>query len=861
MKRKINVIIELHPLGEGCEVMKMKEKMNVGGMTCSACQAHVEKSVRKLEGVRNVEVNLLLNNMTVEYDEAVVTQSDIIKAVESGGYSASPMTEKKEVKVETIEDDTKRQQKNLIYSILLLLVLMYIAMGHMIGLPLPSIMEGVENSIAFALTQMLIASIVMLIQKHYYINGFKSLIHKAPNMDTLIMLGSGASYIYGIYAIYAIGYALGHQNMEMAMHYRHQLYFESAAMIVTLISVGKYMESNSKKKTSDAISKLIQLAPDTVIVRRDGVEKEVSISEVVVGDQVIVRSGGRIGVDGKIIEGHASIDTSALTGESLPVDKGVGEEVMSATLVLNGHIVYEASRVGSDTTLSKIIDLVSEASASKAPISRLADKVSGIFVPAVMTISVVTFIIWLLLGESFSFALSMGISVLVISCPCALGLATPTAIMVGTGKGAENGILIKSASSLETAHQVDTVILDKTGTITYGKPHVEQIKSTISEQQLLSYVVSLESISDHPLALAIKEKANGYPQYEVKNAQNLIGKGLIGEVNGHQLGVGNIILASELGIDTTLAKKEMEEFALKGMTPLLAFMDGSYIGIIGIADRIKPNSQKAIRRLKEMGLHVMMVTGDHPITANALAKKAGVDDVVSQVLPQNKERIVYELMEKGHKVMMVGDGINDAPALTRADVGVAIGAGSDIALDSADIVLMRDDLADVVGAIELSRKVIKNIKENLFWAFFYNTVGIPLAAGLFYYSHGIALSPMLGAACMSMSSFCVVSNALRLRFFKPSLRSEPDNQEIMVQEIKIEEKEEKGMTKTLSVEGMMCVRCVAHVKKALEKMDGVSNVEVSLEENKAVVTLTKEIDEATFKAVIEDAGYELKGII
>lgn len=837
----------------------MKEKMNVGGMTCSACQAHVEKSVSKLEGVRKVEVNLLLNNMIVDYDEKVVSQQDIIKAVESGGYTASAINDKKDVKPTGIPDDNKKQKRNLIISIVLLLVLMYIAMGHMVGLPLPSFMDGIENAMAFALTQMLIASVVMLIQKHYYVNGWKALIHKAPNMDTLIMLGSGASYIYGIYAIYAIGYALGHQDMMMASHYRHQLYFESAAMIVTLISVGKYMESNSKKKTSDAISKLMKLAPDTVSVIRNGIEEEINIADVVVGDRVVARTGGRIGVDGRIIEGHASIDTSALTGESLPVDKGVGDEVMSATLVLNGHIIYEASHVGSDTTLSKIIDLVSEASASKAPISRLADKVSGIFVPTVISISIVTFIIWLAMGQTFSFALSMAIAVLVISCPCALGLATPTAIMVGTGKGAENGILIKSATSLETAHQVDTVILDKTGTITYGKPSVEAIQSTIEENELLRYVASLEAISDHPLALAIKEKARQLPLYSVDDTQNLIGKGLIGKVNGHDLGVGNITLANELGVETIEAQKQMELFAAKGMTPLLVFMDGKYVGIIGIADQIKPNSKKAIMRLKEMGFHVMMVTGDHPTTAKALAKKAGVDDVVSQVLPQNKERIVFDLMKKGHKVMMVGDGINDAPALTRADVGVAIGAGSDIALDSADIVLMRDDLIDVVSAIELSHKVIKNIKQNLFWAFIYNTIGIPLAAGLLYNSHGLALSPMFGAACMSLSSFCVVSNALRLRFFKPSLKSEPIEVAPIINIIEAKEEENK-MKKTLSIEGMMCMHCVAHVRKALEKMEGVSEVEVSLDNNNAVVTLTKDIEEATFKAVIEDAGYELKGI-
>ena len=834
----------------------MKEKMNVGGMTCSACQAHVEKSVLKLAGIKKVEVNLLLNNMTVEYDENIVSQSDIIKAVESGGYSASPLNQnqQKETKIEVIEDDNKKQKRHLIISIILLLCLMYIAMGHMIGLPLPSILHGVENSVGFAFTQMLIATLVMLIQKRYYINGFKALIHKAPNMDTLIMLGSIASYIYGIYAIYAIGYGLGHQDLEMVNYYRHHLYFESAAMIVTLISVGKYMESNSKKKTSDAISKLMQLSPDMVFVRKGNDVVEVKVSEVKVGDIVVVNSGGKIGVDGKIIKGHASIDSSALTGESLPLEKAIGDEVMSATLVLNGHIEYEATRVGKDTTLSKIIDLVSEASASKAPISRLADKVSGIFVPVVMTISVLTFIIWTILGKEFSFALSMAISVLVISCPCALGLATPTAIMVGTGKGAENGILVKSAVSLELANQIDTIVLDKTGTITHGKPHVEIIETDMDQNKLISYVASLESISDHPLAYAIVKKAKGLKRYNVEDSRNIIGKGLVGKVDGHELAVGNIALAKELNIDSTIAIEKVETYAKQGMTPLIVMMDGQYAGIIGIADQIKESSKKAIERLKEMGLKVIMVTGDHYSTANATAKKVGIDEVVSEVLPQNKERIVYDLIEKGQKVMMVGDGINDAPALTRAHIGVAIGKGSDIAIDSADIVLMKNSLIDVVTTIELSHKVIKNIKENLFWAFFYNTIGIPVAAGILYSNYGIALSPMIGAACMSMSSFCVVTNALRLRLYKPTLVA-------VHEEIIEEEKEEEiFMKKTLLIEGMMCMRCVAHVKKALEKMDGVVEVEVSLEENNAIVTCERDITAEEFKAIIEAEDYIFKGM-
>lgn len=838
----------------------MKEKMNVGGMTCSACQAHVEKSVCSLEGVKKVEVNLLLNNMTVEYDENSVSQDDIIKAVESGGYTASPLNEDK-VKTSSVSevlDESLDLKKKLQWSVTLLMVLMYVTMGHMVGLALPSFLDGVKNAIPFAMTQLILTSIIMLLQKHYYINGWKALKHKVANMDTLIMLGSGAAYIYGLFAIYVMGYGLGHGDLEIVMHYRHQLYFESAAMIVTLISVGKYLESNSKKKTSDAISKLMQLAPDTVIVLRDNAEIEIPVEEVVVGDLIVVRSGGRIGVDGRIVKGQGALDTSALTGESLPVDKGVGDEVMSATMLLNGHIIYEATHIGSDTTLSKIIDLVSEASASKAPISRLADKVSAIFVPTVIVIACITLVVWLLLGYDFNFALSMAISVLVISCPCALGLATPTAIMVGTGKGAENGILIKSAESLEIAHEVDTVVLDKTGTITYGKPSVVAIETILDENQLLSYVASLESISDHPLAQAIIERANGLPKYEVSEASNIIGKGLIGVVDGHRLGIGNIALAQEFMEDIDQVKENLEVFANEGMTPLVVCMDKQWVGMIGIADKIKPNSAKAVAKLQEMGIHVKMLTGDHPTTAKALAKKLNLDDVVAEVLPADKERIVRELVASNHCVMMVGDGINDAPALMSASVGVAIGAGSDIALDSADIVLMRDDLIDVVGAIELSRHVIKNIKENLFWAFFYNLIGIPLAAGVFYPINGWALSPMFGAAAMSLSSVCVVSNALRLRFFKPSLKIEVKEDAEVKKEMM---KEEKEMKQVLNIEGMMCQMCVKHVTKALTDLEGVKACEVNLEANQATVTVEQPISKEIYQEAITKAGYELKGIV
>lgn len=834
----------------------MKEKMNIGGMTCSACQAHVEKSVRALKGVSQADVNLLLHTMTVTYDEKVVSQQDIVQAVEKGGYTAQPLSKTTSNQSKAVLSQPHDEKKRLWICVVLLLILMYFSMGDMAGLQLPAIFCGNENALILSLTQMLLASMVMLLQNHYYINGWKALKHRAANMDTLIMLGSGAAFVYGVFAVYFIGYGLGHQNEMMVTHYLHQLYFESAAMIVTLVSVGKYLESSSKSKTSEAISKLISLAPDTVTVIQDGKEQEVRLEDVCVGDQIIVRSGGRIGVDGKIVSGHGAVDESALTGESLPVDKQIGDRVMSASVLVNGHFVYEATHIGTDTTLSKIIELVQEASASKAPISRLADKVSGIFVPTVITIATVTLLVWLALGQDFSFALSMAISVLVISCPCALGLATPTAIMVGTGKGAENGILIKSAESLEIAHQVDTVVLDKTGTITSGQPTVEVIETTGDVDRLLIYAASLEAISDHPLAKAVFQEAQ---QRQLQllpsvDGHNYIGKGLMGMVDGHRVGIGNSQLAADFGLGVATAQAKIDAFAMQGMTPLLVFVDDALAGVIGLADQVKAGSKDAIAALKSMGIHVKMLTGDHPKTAAAIAQKVGIEDVVAEVLPADKERIVRELKAAGHRVMMVGDGINDAPALMSASVGVAIGAGSDIALDSADIVLMRDDLADVVMAIELSQAVIRNIKQNLFWAFFYNSIGIPLAAGVLYPTYGLMLNPMFGAAAMSLSSVCVVSNALRLRFFKPKHRTMESHVKQQIKE------EKKTMKKILDIEGMMCQHCVMHVRKALEKIDGVTVEEVSFEKNQAVVTLHAALDDKIFNDAIEDAGYTLKGI-
>lgn len=841
----------------------MKEKMKIDGMTCSACQAHVEKSVRALNGVIEANVNLLLNTMNVEYDENVVTQEEIISAVESGGYGACPInTDASIAKQETqpiakIENESKQLKSRLWASVIFLLLLMYISMGHMMGFPLPGFLSGTKNALAFAFTQFLIASIILLIQKHYFINGFKALYHRAANMDSLIAVGAGASYIYGIFAIYMIGYALGHQDMTLAHHYQMDLYFESAAMIVTLISVGKYLESRSKGKTSDAISRLMQLAPDTAILLRDGKEVEVSLREVRKGDHVVVKSGGRIPVDGIVLEGEGYVDESALTGESIPVKKQKNDQLMSATLLNNGRMIYEATHVGEDTTLSKIIQLVEEASASKAPISRLADKVSGIFVPTVMVIALITMIVWLALGQEFSFALSMGISVLVISCPCALGLATPTAIMVGTGKGAENGILIKSAQSLEVAHEVDTIIFDKTGTITYGRPNVIQTITQMNEQELLRLVASLETISDHPLAKAVLRKAEGLQLYPVNSSQNLVGMGLFGEVNGHQVAVGNESLMKHLEIDTSGVFSIVDQMASEALTPLIVSIDGNISGYLGIADEVKESSLEAIAHLKKMGIRMMMLTGDHRKNAVALQKKLGLDEVVAEVLPQDKEAIVSSMVKQGHHVMMVGDGINDAPALTSASVGVAIGAGSDIAIDSADIVLIRNDLRDVVSAIELSRKVIVNIKENLFWAFIYNIIGIPLAAGAFYYLNGWRLTPMFGAAAMSLSSFCVVTNALRLRFFKSSFANKSSS--VHEDELELKKEEEKKMQKTIQVEGMMCQHCVSHVKNALEKIPGVQ-AEVSLEKHEAIVTFEQEIDNETLTKAIQEAGYECKGI-
>ena len=826
----------------------MTEKFNVTGMTCSACSAHVEKSVKKLNGVKSVNVNLLQNNMHVDFDETAVSVDDIINAVVSGGYGASVAGKEQEKKDNKIDNEISNMKFRLIVSLVCLVPLMYISMGHMWGWPFLSVFHGAENGITFALTQMLLTLPIMYVNRKYYITGFKTLFHGAPNMDSLIAIGSGAAFVYGIIAIYCIGYGLGHGDREFAHSYMMNLYFESAAMILALITLGKFLESRAKGKTSQAIEKLIDLSPKTAVVIRDGKEVTVGVDDVQIGEIVVVKAGQSVPLDGVIVEGNGAIDESAITGESIAVEKNVGDKVIGATINKSGYFKFKVEKVGEDTALSQIIHLVEEASASKAPIAKLADKVSGIFVPVVISIAVITIIVWLLLGKGVSFALSMGISVLVISCPCALGLATPTAIMVGTGKGAQYGILTKSAESLETAHQVDTVVLDKTGTITEGKPSVTDIAPVgISDKELLQIAASIEYLSEHPLAKAIVEKADGLEFSDVADFEQIVGQGVKGNVDGKKVLAGNYKMMRENNIEVS----EDEIFANDGKTSLYFAVDNKFVGIIAVADTIKETSRQAIEDMRNMGLDVIMLTGDNAVTVNAIKNKLPLSSAVAEVLPSDKEEEVRKLQQSGHKVAMVGDGINDAPALTRADVGIAIGAGTDIAIESADIVLMKSDLQDVVTSIELSHSVIKNIKENLFWAFFYNALGIPIAAGVLYGIAGLKLNPMIAALAMSFSSVFVVSNALRLRFFKPKRNN--------IKTVK-NEKENKTMTKTIKINGMMCSHCTGRVGEVLNAIDGVS-AEVSLDNGgQAVVTLAKDVSDDVLKKAVVDAGYEVVGI-
>ena len=843
----------------------MKQKFDVTGMTCSACSAHVEKSVSKLEGVQCVNVNLLQNSMVVEYDDNALGTTDIIHAVESGGYGASVQGGNKtqEAPKNVAAEEMHHMKRRLIASFCFLIPLFYISMGHMMGAPLPAILLGDENVMIFALTQLFLTIPVLIINKKYYVVGFKALWNRAPNMDSLIALGSAASVVYSVFAIYSMAYAMGHGDLMTAHHYGMELYFESAAMILTLITVGKYMETRSKGKTSEAISKLMDLAPKTATVLRDGVEQEIPVEEVVTGDTIIVKPGQRIPVDGKIIEGFSAVDESAITGESIPVEKQVGDTVIGATVNKSGYFRMTATRVGKDTTLSQIIALVEEAGASKAPIAKLADKVSGVFVPVVITIAVLAAVIWFVAGnQPFSFALSIGIAVLVISCPCALGLATPTAIMVGTGKGAEYGILVKSAESLEIAHQVQTVVLDKTGTLTEGKPVVTDVvlAKGILRNRLLKQAAAVEALSEHPLAEAIVAyaKKKEVPFEKAENLTATAGQGVEADVAGKHILAGNLKMMQERGIQLGEWEAKAVELAEAGKTPLFFAENETFLGIVALADTLKPTSKAAVDAFHQMGIEVVMLTGDNKRTAEAIAKELDIQ-VIAEVLPQDKEREVRRLQEQGKKVAMIGDGINDAPALMRADVGVAIGAGTDVAMESADIILMKSDLMDAVTAIELSHATIRNIKENLFWAFFYNACGIPLAAGVFYPLLEWKLNPMFAAAAMSFSSAFVVGNALRLRLFRPKYAK--TTTALPKEDIQKEptHKEEIGMKKVLKIEGMMCNHCTGRVEKALNDLEGVT-AEVSLEGKSATVTLSKEVSDETLVQTVTDAGYEVVDI-
>ncbi len=832
----------------------MKKRFKVTGMTCSACSAHVEKAVSKTEGVRKAAVSLMTNSMTVEYDENTVSAEDIIRAVKDAGYGAFLEDGGKNTAENTAPDEEKSMLHRLIASVCFLVPLMYISMHHMLPYyPLPPIFHGEENALVYAFTQMILTLPIMYINRKFFINGFRSLWHRAPNMDTLVAVGSGAAFVYGVIAVYAIGYALGHGDTASAGTWMHNLYFESAAMILTLITVGKYMESRSKGKTSAAISRLMDLSPKTALVERNGAQTEIPLSELEKGDIAIVKAGMSVPADGTVVSGSGAVDQSAITGESVPVDKTEGDKVTGGTVNNSGYFKMRVEKTGGETALAGIISLVENAVATKAPIAKLADKVSGIFVPAVMSIACVTFIVWMIIGRDVSFAVSTAISVLVISCPCALGLATPTAVMVGTGKGAECGILIKDAESLETLHKIKTVVMDKTGTLTEGRPAVTDVipHATADRDSLLEAAVSLERMSDHPLSRAVAE----YGAEDIKAAADfkiIPGRGVSAVIEGKTVYGGNAALMKDIGAEYDADMGE--RLASEGKTPLYFARGGIYLGIIAVADTIRPTSREAVADFKAMGIRPVMLTGDNKRTAEAVAKQLDID-VVSEVLPEDKERVVRECMADG-LTAMIGDGINDAPALARADVGIAIGAGTDTAIESADVVLMQSDLRDAVTAVKLSRAVIKNIKQNLFWAFFYNSLGIPLAAGVFM-AWGWHLNPMIGAAAMSFSSVFVVSNALRLRFFKPD-KTDAETKTLPARTVN-NIKEINKMEKTIKIEGMMCMHCAGRVEKALNGIDGVS-ANVDLEGKKAVVTLSADVSDETLAKAVTDAGYEVVGV-
>lgn len=824
-------------------------------MTCAACSARVEKAAKGIEGVENISVNLLKNSMTCEI-ESQGKAEELIKAIEKAGYGASEKgaTEQKKTASTPAQDTSVPMLRRFIASLVFLLPLFYISMGRMLGFPQPPFMTGTENVMTYAFTQLLLCLPVIYINRNYFINGFRSLLHGAPNMDTLIATGSAASFLYGIFAIYRIGYGLGHGDIALVGQYASDLYFEGSAMILTLITLGKTLEAKSKKKTTDAIAELIDLAPRMATVIRDGERITIPAEEIIVGDILAVKAGESVAADGEIIKGNGSLNEAAITGESIPVEKTVGDKVICATVNTGGYFEMKVQKTGEDTTLSQIIRLVEEASATKAPIARLADKISGIFVPVVMTIAVITFLVWMLCGQNFEFALSRGIAVLVISCPCALGLATPVAVMVGTGTAAKNGILIKSAGALEITGKTDVVVFDKTGTITKGEPSVTDVISyEKTDTELIRIASGLENGSEHPLSRAVMSKAQSL-SVKPDTAENydiVVGKGISAQIEDKRYFLGNEKLMRDNNISVADAQKDIVKLSDSGKTVLILADEKSVLGLIAVADTIKESSKEAISRLHGMNIKTLMLTGDNEQTATAIAKMAGIDEVKSSLMPEDKSEIIKTLMSQGKRVAMVGDGINDAPALTTADTGIAVGAGTDIAIDCADIVLMGSELTSVSDSVALSRKVMRNIKQNLFWAFIYNAIGIPVAAGVLYPIFGITLNPMIAAAAMSLSSFCVVSNSLRLRLWKPiGFTKTEENKTIR------EEKGEKKMTTVIKVEGMMCGHCKAMVEKVLNAIDGVSAT-ADLENKQAVVEHPESVSVETLKQVIIDAGYEV----
>lgn len=834
------------------------QKFDIKGMTCSACSTAVDRNVKKLEGINEVNVNLLNNSMIVKYDENVLNNETIIKKVQDAGYEAFLVENGKKTQKNSTEEnlgkiETNELKNRLIISFIFAIPLFYISMGHMLNWYLPHLFHGYSNAITFAFTQFLLALPIVFINIKYYKVGFKTLYKGSPNMDSLIAIGTSAAMIYGVFSIYKIGYGLGNNDIDMVIQYSHDLYFESAAIVLTLITLGKFLEARAKENTSEAINKLINLTPKTALVLRNNQEIEIPVDELVLKDIVIVKPGNIVPTDGIIIFGNSSIDESMLTGESLPVSKKVGDKVIGASINKSGSFKFEVTKLGEDTVLSQIIKLIEEASSSKAPISKLADRISAIFVPTVIVISILATVTWLFLGYSFEFALSIGIAILVISCPCALGLATPTAIMVGTGKGAQNGILIKSAESLEIAHTINTVVIDKTGTITEGKTQVTDIFTSekITQDKLLQLCATIEKNSEHPLADAILKKAQE-KEIELLNATDfeaLNGLGIKAKVEDRVFYIGNKKLLDSKNISLDLFYEKSEKLANEAKTPIFIADENEVLGLIAISDVVKPTSKDAILEFEKMGLEVIMLTGDNYKTANAIAKQININNVIAEVLPQDKEKEIQKLQSLGKKVAMIGDGINDAPALVRADVGIAIGAGTDIAIESANIVLVKSDLLDAVKAIQLSNAVIKNIKQNLFWAFFYNIIGIPLAAGVFYTVLGWKLSPMFAGAAMSLSSVTVVLNALRLKLFEPRISKN------LLEKNNISKGDK--MEKILKVDGMTCGHCKARVEKVVSAIDGVDSVEVDLASKNVTVKMSKDISEQTLSDVIVDAGYEV----